>query len=63
MTLPPANVGVAAGTVRAELVALATVLNAGVPPGSVSYINNANGSVTSDFIQVRLCLLSIFHTD
>lgn len=53
MTLPPVNVGVTAGTVRLELVTLATVLNAGVPQGSDSYINNANGSVTVDYLQVR----------
>lgn len=52
VTLPPVNVGITADTVRLELVALATILNAGVPQGSGSYINNANGSVTVDYIQV-----------
>ena len=50
--LPPVNVGVTATTVRLELVGLATVLDAGVPQGSDSYIVNSNGTVTSDFIQV-----------
>ena len=48
----PANVGVTAATVRSELVVLATALNAGVPASSVRYIFNANGTATSDFIQV-----------
>lgn len=51
------NVGVTAETVRLELVALATALDAGVPKNSVHFINNANGTVTSDFIQVRIVLL------
>ncbi|KAK4499754.1 hypothetical protein PRZ48_007940 [Zasmidium cellare] len=51
VTLPPINVGITADTVRGELVALATILNAGVPQGSDSYIVNPNGTVTSDFIQ------------
>ncbi|KAF2482868.1 hypothetical protein BDY17DRAFT_309974 [Neohortaea acidophila] len=52
VTLPPINVGVTAETVRAELVGLATVLFASVPgPNHATYINNANGSVTADFIQ------------
>lgn len=51
--LPPVNVGFTAETVRAELVLLATLLDADVPQGSDSYIVNANGTVTSDFIQVR----------
>lgn len=61
VTLPPINVGVTADTVRQELVVLATVLNAGVPPNSVSYTNNANGSVTVDFIQVYRCLIPENH--
>lgn len=52
--LPPVNVGFTAETVRAELVLLATLLNAGVPQGSDSYIVNSNGTVTSDFIQVGI---------
>lgn len=52
MTTPPINTGVTADTVRAELVLLATVLDAGVPEGSDSYIVNQNGTVTADFIQV-----------
>lgn len=44
------NVGVTADTVRAELVSLATVLNAGVKNPHVYC--NANGTATSDFIQV-----------
>ena len=52
VALPPVNVGVTADTVRSELVGLATVLNAGVPAGSVQYIDNTNGTVTSDFVQV-----------
>ena len=44
------NVGVTAGTVRAELVVLATALNADVKNPHV--FCNANGTATSDFIQV-----------
>lgn len=47
------NVGVTAGTVRAELVALATALNADVPQGSDSYQVNANNTVTVDYIQTN----------
>lgn len=46
------NVGFSAETVRTELVLLATALDAGVPPSSIHFINNGNGTVTSDFIQV-----------
>ena len=52
VTLPPINVGVTAGTVRAELVALGTALNARVP-GGARYVQNADGTVTANFIQVR----------
>lgn len=38
--------------VRTELVVLATALDAHVPPESIHFINNGNGTVTSDFIQV-----------
>ena len=51
VTLPPINVGVTAGTVRAELVALGTALNAKVP-GGARYVQNADGTVTANFIQV-----------
>ena len=46
------NVGVTADTVRSELVALATALNAGVKNARVYC--NANGTATSDLIQVSL---------
>ncbi len=46
------NVGFSAATVQTELVALAAVLDARVPPSSIHYINNSNGTLTSDFIQV-----------
>ena len=55
VTLPPVNVGVTAATVRVDLVALATAINANVPGGETAgtdYIVNANGTVTSDFVQV-----------
>ena len=55
VALPPINVGVAADIIRAELVALATALNAKVPGGETAgtkYIVNANGTVTSDFVLV-----------
>lgn len=50
----PVNVGVDATTIRAELVALATLLLAGVKgyPGGQTYTVNANGSVTADLVQV-----------
>lgn len=54
VTLPPVNVGVTAGTVRTELVALGTALGAAVPGNKATYIDNGDGSVTSNFIQVRL---------
>ncbi|KAF7190218.1 Alpha-ketoglutarate-dependent 2,4-dichlorophenoxyacetate dioxygenase [Pseudocercospora fuligena] len=53
ITTPLINTGVTAETVGAELVLLATLLNADVPQGSDSYIVNKNGTVTSDFIQMR----------
>ena len=52
ITLPPVNVGVTAGTVRTELVALGTALGAAVPGNKATYIQNSDGSVTSNFIQV-----------
>ncbi|KAI1357764.1 hypothetical protein F5Y08DRAFT_323443 [Xylaria arbuscula] len=52
VALPPINVGLTADTVRTELVILGAVLNANVPAHSVHYINNSNGSVTVDFIQI-----------
>ena len=57
----PINVGVTADTIRQELVVLATVLNAGVPAGSDTYICNANGTVTSDFIQTDQIALPMTH--
>lgn len=51
----PVNVGVTADTVRAELVALGTALDAGVPGGpdnGANYTINPNSTVTVDFIQV-----------
>ena len=51
----PVNVGLTADTVRAELVALGTVLDAKVPGGPVNganYTVNPNSTVTVDFIQV-----------
>lgn len=63
MTFPPINVGVTAETVRLELVALATALNADVPQGSDSYIVNNNGTVTSDFIQVLFSMCFFKLTD
>lgn len=63
MTFPPINVGVTAETVRLELVALATALNADVPQGSDSYIVNNNGTVTSDFIQVLFSMCFFELTD
>ncbi|KAK4621922.1 hypothetical protein CLAFUW4_06591 [Fulvia fulva] len=59
--LPPVNVGVTDSTVCLELVGLATVLDAGVPEGSDSYIVNSNGTVTSDFIQTDRLVLQAVH--
>ena len=57
----PINVGVTADTVRAELVILATALNAGVPQGSDKYQVNANNTVTVDFIQTDRIALPRTH--
>jgi hypothetical protein len=51
----PVKVGVTADTVRAELVALATVLDAEVengPDAGATYTVNSNGTVTVDYVQV-----------
>ncbi|KAK4968344.1 hypothetical protein LTR42_009627 [Elasticomyces elasticus] len=57
VTLPPVNVGVTADTVRAELVILATAINAGVPVGSDKYQVNSNNTVTVDYVQTDVIAL------
>ncbi|CAK1356771.1 uncharacterized protein RHO25_009047 [Cercospora beticola] len=50
----PVNVGFTADTVRAELVALGTILDADVPGGpdnGATFTVNQNGTVTVDFVQ------------
>ncbi|PPJ53942.1 hypothetical protein CBER1_05824 [Cercospora berteroae] len=52
----PVNVGFTADTVRAELVALGTILDADVPGGpdnGATFTVNRNGSVTKDFVQTN----------
>ncbi|KAF2207251.1 hypothetical protein CERZMDRAFT_102536 [Cercospora zeae-maydis SCOH1-5] len=56
----PVNVGFTADTVRAELVALATVLDADVPGGpddGAVFTVNGNGTVTVDFVQTNRIVL------
>ncbi|KAM3425770.1 hypothetical protein BST61_g7700 [Cercospora zeina] len=56
----PANVGFTAETVRAELVALATALDADVPGGpddGAVFTVNGNGTVTVDFVQTDRIVL------